>query len=147
MESTMKRLNHPSICRKVACLAVVAMFLVAATPLPATESELKAKPDETGTTKTEATAEPAPAETVDENATAICIDADAGQSSSVNTLEDIYASARSNLAALLTQTAGLSAEATPAVEEVRWTEVANVANVANRDESKTESKTVKAKVD
>lgn len=141
MESTMKELKQPNRCNQWVCLAVIAIFLVAATPLMATESELKAKPEATGKTKTEATAEPSLARTDDENATAICIDADAEQSSSVNTLEDIYSLAGGNLSALLPETAGPSVEATPAVEEVRWTEV------VSKDESRTETKTVKAKVD
>ena len=115
MEITMKGPARPTVCKTVVYLTVCAVFLVAATPLPATESELKAKPAEATKSEAEVPAEPD---------TSICIDADAGESTGVNTLEDIYSLSRGNLAVLLKLEAEPTAEKTPVENEVVWTETA-----------------------
>ena len=137
----MQRLDRLNVCSNVVCLALIAMFLVAVTPLPATESEMKAKPAEATEVKIEATGEAAQEKTADEPDTSICIDAEAGQATGVATLEDIYSLSRVNLAALLKLGADAAAETTPAVEEVRWTEVVKT------DEPGTDTNAGQLKVD
>lgn len=119
----MKRLDLPTVCKRTACLAVIAMFLVAATPLPATESELEAEPTEAEKPTVEAADKAAQAEVTDPPNTAICIDADAGETTGVNTLEDIYSPSHGNVASLLKLNAEPVVEEAPAQEVVLWTEV------------------------
>jgi len=123
METTMKRPDLLTVCKRVACLVVIVMFLVAATPLPATESELAAKPTEAEDSAVEAADKAPQPEATEQPDTAICIDADAGESTGANTLEDIYSPSNGNLASLLKLNAEPTVEETPAQEEVLWTEV------------------------
>ena len=133
MEITMKGPARLSACKTVVYLTVCAVFLVVATPLPATESELKAKPAEATKSEAEVPAEAPQAVAVAEPNTAICIDADAGEGAGVNTLEDIYSLSRGNLAVLLKLEAEPTAEKTPAENEVVWTESKKKTETAQAD--------------
>jgi hypothetical protein len=133
MEITMIGLDRLSVCKTVVYLTVCAVFLVAATPLPATESEIKAQPADATKSEAVVPAEAPPAAAVAEPDTAICIDADAGESSGVNTLEDIYSLSRGNLAVLLKLEAEPTAEKTSAEDEVVWTETKKTTETAKAD--------------
>ena len=87
----------------VALFFLVALAALVTTPLPATESEVKAQAPETEKAETEKakaekteTGKAAPAETEE-----VWVDEYSGQSSNVNTIEDIFSLPHHELAALL----------------------------------------------
>jgi len=136
MEITMRGSDGSPACWKTAGLAALAMFLLAATPLAATESEIKAQAAKAEDSEAETAAEAPQAEATAESDVSVCIDAADGQTSPVNTLEDIFSLSRGNVAAMLQLTAPPAAEEKTAPAEVRWTEVKTTADSASSAQEK-----------